>query len=69
MDRVDPHLVNAVREGTYIVDPYAVAGAMLQRSERYAEADRLATMLEAGEVDGLTRGGPDLDSGTRGDIA
>ena len=69
MERVDPDLVRAVREGTYVVDPRLVADAILRRAERRAEAARLAAVLEARERNGGSVGGPEDDSGTRADVA
>ena len=65
MSGVDPLLVKAVREGTYVVDPHAVADAMIKRHESL----RLAAMLEALERDGITPLGPEDDSGPRADVA
>jgi hypothetical protein len=69
MAGVDPQLVRAVREGTYRVDPQAVAGAIVQRCERRADADRLAAVLESLERDGLPRRGPEEDPGAHADVA
>jgi hypothetical protein len=63
MNGVDPQLLQSVREGTYVVDPHAVAGAMLQRHRDRREAGRLARMLESVERDDLARGCPEDDSG------
>jgi hypothetical protein len=63
MERVDPDLVKAVRDGTYVVDPRLVADAMLRRQERRAEAERLAAVLEARERNGGAVGGAEDDSG------
>ena len=63
MNGVDPQLLKSVREGTYVVDPYAVAGAILQRHEDVREAGRLARMLEAVERDDVAGGRPEGDSG------
>lgn len=68
MNGVDPQLLKSVREGTYVVDPYAVAGAMLQRRSDRHEAGRLARMLETLERDDLARGGPEDDSGPLADL-
>jgi hypothetical protein len=46
MEGIDPQLVQAVREGSYVVDPRAVAGAIMRR-----ERKRLAGVLEALECD------------------
>jgi hypothetical protein len=47
MEGVDPHLVQAVRAGTYLVDPHAVAEAIIRRERR-----RLGDVLEALEMNG-----------------
>ena len=69
MQRVDPELVKAVREGTYVVDPQLVAGAILQRHARRAEAERLAAVLEAGQANGGAVGSAEDDSGSWPDVA
>ena len=69
MNGVDPQLLKSVREGTYVVDPHAVAGAILQRREDRREAGRLAGMLESLERDDLARGRPEGDSGPFPDVA
>jgi hypothetical protein len=66
---VDPQLLKSVREGTYVVDPHAVAGAILRRREDRREAGRLAGMLEALERDDLAGGRPEADSGPFPDVA
>jgi hypothetical protein len=50
---VDPELRRRIAAGEYVVDPHAVASAMLRRSAHRAEARRLSRMLVAGELDGL----------------
>jgi hypothetical protein len=69
MQRVTPELVQAVRQGTYVVDPQLVADAMLQRHARRAEAERLAAVLEAGELGNGSVGGADDDPGALPDVA
>ena len=70
MDGVDPALLRALEEGTYVVDPHAVAKAMLRRREQLAEARRLSEMLVAAQVDEGAIGGPDLDEPAAGaDVA
>ena len=69
MNGVDPQLLKAVREGTYIVDPHAVAAASVGRPERRAEAERLAQMFEAVERDGLAGDGGEHGSGPQADVA
>jgi hypothetical protein len=46
MEGIDPQLMQAVREGSYVVDPRAVADAILRR-----ERKRLTGVLEALECD------------------
>ena len=53
---VDPDLKQRIAAGEYVVDPHAVADAMLRRGAELAEARRLSRMLVAGEVDGLPGG-------------
>jgi hypothetical protein len=66
---VDPELFKAVREGTYVVDPSAVADAILRHHERRDEADRLSAVLEALERDGVAGGVADDEPGTLPDVA
>ncbi len=65
MSGVDPELVRAVREGTYSVDPRAVAEAMFRRHQ----ASGLGAVLKALERDAATGGRPEEDSGPRADVA
>ncbi|MBX5468393.1 MAG: hypothetical protein IRZ21_00665 [Thermoleophilaceae bacterium] len=44
-----PELSALVRRGEYVVDPHAVAAAILRRSARARESARLAQMLVAAE--------------------
>ena len=70
MDGVDPSLLRALEEGTYVVDPHAVAEAMLRRRARLAEARRLSRVLIAAQVDDPALGGVDLDEPAAGaDVA
>jgi hypothetical protein len=70
MDGVDPALLKALDEGTYVVDPYAVAEAMLRRREELAEARRLSKMFVPVQVDGGAVARPDLDDPAAGaDVA
>jgi hypothetical protein len=48
---IDPELMRRVAAGEYVVDPHAVADAMLRRSAERHEARRLLRMLEAREGD------------------
>ena len=50
---IDPELRRRVAAGEYVVDPHAVAGAILRRRSDRAEARRLSRMLVAGELDDL----------------
>ena len=63
MTGVDPALVKRVREGTYEVDPHAVAGAIVGRLERARIARRLSEVLEAAEVDERTAGPDEPEPG------
>jgi hypothetical protein len=69
MERVDPHLVQAVRQGSYVVDPRAVAEAMMRRRAQRDAARRLAAVLESGELDGGSAGIAEDGSGPRADVA
>ena len=70
MDGVDPALLKALEEGTYVVDPHAVAEAMLRRREQLAEARRLSKVLVAAQVDERAVGPADLDEPASGaDVA
>jgi hypothetical protein len=70
MDGVDPALLKALEDGTYVVDPHAVAEAMLRRRDQLAEARRLSEMLIAAQVDEPAAGPADLDEPAAGaDVA
>jgi hypothetical protein len=64
MEGVDPQLVHAVRQGTYVVDPHAVAEAIMRRRRR-----RLTAVLKALENDDASGCIPEDDSGTCPDAA
>jgi hypothetical protein len=51
MSGIDPALRKAVRDGTYVVDPHAVAGAIVGRLGAVRTARRLSRVLVAGQVD------------------
>jgi hypothetical protein len=53
---VDRELARQISAGEYVVDPHAVAAAMLRRGAERAEARRLSRMLVAGELDRLSGG-------------
>jgi hypothetical protein len=59
MDRDE--LMRQVRAGEYVVDPYAVAGAMLGR-RHVREALLGSEVLEAGEADGPPVGADERDA-------
>lgn len=66
MDGIDPTLAEAVAKGTYVVDPHAVADAMLRRSRNVAEAQRLSEVLVSAQFDeragGITHRQPGADA-------
>jgi hypothetical protein len=69
MDGVDPALLKALERGTYVVDPHAVAEAMLRRQRNLAEARRLSTVLIAAQLDEPAAGRPQRDSAAGADVA
>jgi hypothetical protein len=69
MDGVDPALLKALEEGTYVIDPRAVADAIVRRQEQMAEVRRLAVLVAA-QLDDLAIGGTQLDEPAAGaDVA
>ena len=60
MDRAE--LMRQVRAGEYVVDPYAVAGAMLGRRSVREVLLSSDEVLEAGERDGLPSGADERDA-------
>jgi hypothetical protein len=64
MEGLDPKLVQAVRNGTYVEDPQAVADAIVRRKQQ-----RLAAVLEAVELDDAPVCVAEDDSGTFPDAA
>lgn len=70
MEHVDPHLLKALEEGTYVVDPRAVADAIFRRHEQLAEARRLSAVLVSRQVDDPAVGGAQPAGGSAGlDVA
>jgi len=70
MDHVDPALLKALEEGTYVVDPRAVAEAIVRRQEHLAEARRLSAVLVAAQVDDPAPGVAQQGGGSAGlDVA
>jgi hypothetical protein len=63
---VDPDLARRLARGEYVVDPSAVAEAILRRARRRAAARRLSAMLEAAEGD-RGSGGVQEDGGVADD--
>jgi hypothetical protein len=69
MDGVDPALLKALEHGTYVVDPHAVAEAVLRRHEQVTEARRLAVLV-ATQLDWPAVGRAELDEPAAGaDVA
>jgi hypothetical protein len=64
MEGVDPQVVQAVRDGKYVIDPRAVADAILRRS-----GPQLSRVLETLEHDAATGGVNEDDPGTFPDAA
>jgi hypothetical protein len=54
MSGIDPALRKSVADGTYAVDPHAVAGAIVGRLDDIRTARRLSRVLVSGERDGHT---------------
>jgi hypothetical protein len=69
MDDVDPKMLQAIENGTYVVDPHAVAEAILRRRQNLTEARRLS-MLITGQRDHPSVWRPELDDPSAGmDVA
>ncbi len=51
MSGIDPALRKSIHDGTYVVDPYAVAGAIVGRLGDVRTARRLSRVLIARERD------------------
>jgi hypothetical protein len=66
MDRAE--LMRQVRAGEYVVDPYAVAGAMLGRPSVRA-ALLSSEVLEPADLDGPSSGSDEPDAGSGVDPA
>jgi hypothetical protein len=60
---IDPELRRRIAAGEYVVDPHAVAAAMLRRGADRAEARGPSRMLVAGELDRLPGGGDESRPG------
>ena len=69
MDGVDPKMLQAIETGTYVVDPHAVADAILRRRQNLTEARRLS-MLITGQIDYPPAGYAQFDEPSAGaDVA
>ncbi len=51
MSGIDPALRKSIHDGTYVVDPHAVAGAIFNRLGDVRTARRLSQVLVSGERD------------------
>ena len=69
MDGLDPALLSALEQGTYVVDPHAVAEAIMRRHERMAEVRRLAVLVAAQLDEGAVGGAQLGDSSAGADVA
>ena len=69
MDGIDPTLAQAVANGTYVVDPHAVADAMLRHSRNAVEARRLSEVLVSAQLDERALGVTQRQPGTDADVA
>ena len=65
--RMDPELVRRVRSGEYVVDPNAVAEAIVRRGG--LDEPRASDVLEAAEADGPGVGAEELEALPRDDLA
>src|SRR3954471_239435 len=69
MDGIDPALLKALENGTYVVDPRGGAEAIVRRHEQMAEVHRLAVHVAA-QLDEGAIGGTQLgDSSAGADVA
>lgn len=69
MDGIDPTLAQAIAQGTYMVDPAAVADAILRRHSDLADARRLSEVLVAAQLDERTGGVAQSGPGAGADVA
>jgi hypothetical protein len=69
LNGVDPQLARALADGTYVVDPRAVADAMLQRENDRAEARRLSRVLVAAKRDRAPFPVKELEPGSGSDLS
>jgi hypothetical protein len=69
MERDRAELMRRVAAGEYVVDPHAVAGAMLRRAPVREMLLGSGEVLEPGELDRLAPGAEDRDAGPGRDPA
>ena len=69
MSCIDPTLAQAIANGTYVVDPAAVADAIVRRHSDLADARRLSEVLVAGQRDERSSGIAQGNSGAGADVA
>jgi hypothetical protein len=69
MDGVDPALLKALEQGTYVVDPLAVADAIVRRHEELAEARRLSHVLVSAQIHEPPVGRPECGPSAGADVA
>jgi hypothetical protein len=69
MDGVDPTLLKAIETGTYVVDPRAIADAIVRRHQNLEEARRLSVLV-TGHLDYPSVGRTQFDEPSAGmDVA
>jgi hypothetical protein len=69
MSGIDPALRKSIHDGTYVVDPDAVAGAIVSRLCDVRTARRLSRVLVSGERDARAAGTEQRQPLTRPDDA
>src|SRR3954469_20976890 len=69
MDGIDPALLKALETGTYVVDPHAVAGAIIRRHRPMAGVRRLAVLVAAHLDEGAVGGTQPGDASAGADVA
>lgn len=69
VDGVDTALLKALSQGKYVVDPRAVADAILRRQANLAEARRLSRVLVPAQLDDPSAGAAQDDAAAGADVA
>jgi hypothetical protein len=69
MDGIDPTLSDAIAQGTYMVDPSAVADAIMRRHGDLIDARRLSEVLVAAKLDERAASVPQRHPGAGADVA